>query len=361
MIYERQYSNQTLKGKEVKQMKNLTAVILALAFAVAFGGALYAGDWHFGTTLICSDCHIAHGEQSHGYDPDGGGFFVSPGGAAPYEYLLRNEINDLCLSCHDGQVATDVFEDQINGVVRQAGALNDEDSDGPYYPTTGHTLGSDDVAPGSDPSWSNSDGLMCTDCHQPHGYHPSHESSYRNLYYAPGNLSYPGVLVNYVVGTNSNDYDVFERSAKNYDVSQIDFNEPASLESQYALFCQGCHTNFHGESNVVGDHGWIRHPAADANIGALTGGHSSAAVFGAPGKLNYVKVMTQGGPLANWTPTELEVDEHTPSCMTCHKAHGNQNAFGLIQMEWDDAGGITEEGTDGGVYKDLCKQCHVQG
>ena len=49
----------------------------------------------------------------------------------------------------------------------------------------------------------------------------------------------------------------------------------------------------------------------------------------------------------------------TPSCMSCHKGHGNANPFGLIFMTGSGAN-VTENG-DGGVYKDLCRQCHVQG
>jgi hypothetical protein len=45
--------------------------------------------------------------------------------------------------------------------------------------------------------------------------------------------------------------------------------------------------------------------------------------------------------------------------MSCHKAHGNQNSFGLIYMSG--TGTVTEEGDDGVQAKDLCKQCHVQG
>ncbi len=40
------------------------------------------------------------------------------------------------------------------------------------------------------------------------------------------------------------------------------------------------------------------------------------------------------------TDTEL-----TPSCMSCHKSHGNQNAFGLIYMVG--TGTVTEQGDDG--------------
>jgi len=67
-------------------------------------------------------------------------------------------------------------------------------------------------------------------------------------------------------------------------------------------------------------------------------------------------VMTNTG---NWTPgSASEVEDHSPTCLTCHKAHGNRNPFGLIFM--GNTGRITEEGTTGGRYVDLCRQCHIQ-
>jgi hypothetical protein len=72
------------------------------------------------------------------------------------------------------------------------------------------------------------------------------------------------------------------------------------------------------------------------------------------GHTNRVKVMDSQG-LWNGTAADNTV---TPSCFSCHKSHGNMNGFGLIFMTG--TGTRTEEG-DGGVYKDLCRQCHVQG
>ena len=75
-------------------------VIFALVGALcALATPAVAGDWHTGASLICADCHVMHGSQEHAYST--GGVFVSIGPNAPYEYLLRNEVNDLCLSCHD--------------------------------------------------------------------------------------------------------------------------------------------------------------------------------------------------------------------------------------------------------------------
>jgi hypothetical protein len=351
-------------------MKKLVLVLFAIAF-VAASGYLYAGDYHTGDTLICSDCHVMHYSQSHGYNADGSGNFVGLA-AGPHHYLLRNEINDLCLSCHDNQIwAADVFEGPTGSEVRQAGGLNEVGGNGQYPPPTGHTLNSTDVAPGG--TWANVDGLNCVDCHNAHGYHPSHESAYRNFQYSPGGAyPYPGLLVSYNDADDNWDgtKDVFLRDKRDYDVAITDFNKPVVAESNYAAWCKGCHTDFHGDpggtevGGVEGDPGeweeFIRHPASVVVIGASGGGHSSASEFAGDGtKLNYAKVMTN---TENWTPSDpVDVTDHTPSCFSCHKGHGNQNAFALITMDGYDAGGITEEGTGGGVYKDSCKQCHVQG
>ena len=68
---------------------------------LAMASMALAGDFHYGVTLNCADCHTMHYSQQHGYNPDGGGNFTALADG-PHEYLLRNDINDLCLSCHDG-------------------------------------------------------------------------------------------------------------------------------------------------------------------------------------------------------------------------------------------------------------------
>lgn len=346
----------------------LTAAVAAVA-VFALATACFAGDFHTGTSLQCSQCHVMHYSQTHGYNPNGGGFTTDLGPSGPYHYLLRNDINELCLTCHDGSsFAPDVFEEHTNGYVRQAGALNDLTSAGPYYPADGHTLNSTDVAPGSDTSWSNPDGLNCVNCHSAHG--GGFANSYRNLG-GYGTVGGPGNEVTYsrgdVEGSNDLTRWVFEdasggTNAAHYGVGSITFNEPDPTTSAYANFCKGCHTDFHGtvggaEIGGVGSPAseFVRHPAAGADIGAVGGGHSNLAQFA--GKVNQIQVMSPTGERAGaYTGTDAGL---TQSCMSCHKGHGNQNAFGLIYMIG--TGTITEEGDDGVQVKDLCKQCHVQG
>jgi hypothetical protein len=157
----------------------------------------------------------------------------------------------------------------------------------------------------------------------------------------------------------------------NYAVENVDFNEPGSNASALGRFCRGCHPDFHGgayDSNMYdglpGSGAWLRHPTAGANIGALGGEHSDLGVFAS--RPYRVQVMSPSGnwgtPGVTWTgaPNNL-----SPSCMSCHKAHGNQNPFGLIFLEG--TGPVTEEGDAAGNVAapaqrivSLCGQCHAQ-
>jgi Zn-finger protein len=158
--------------------------IACLAFAclsLALSSPALAGEHHTGGSLICNDCHVTHNSQQHAMTS--GGTMVSLGTNGPYASLLRNDVNDLCLSCHDGQsFAPDVFG--ANGGVarnRTAGALNSaaghKPNDTGYDDVDGHSLWSTATAPGG--TWANTaDGLECTDCHAQHG---QTATQYRNL------------------------------------------------------------------------------------------------------------------------------------------------------------------------------------
>lgn len=330
-----------------------------LTLALLDASPAMAGQYHYGTSLVCSQCHTMHYSQQHDYS--GAPFSNSPsinsaplGGFGPYPFLLRNQVNDLCLSCHDGQTfAPDVYGPNTGNYVREAGAL--PTGNAPYEEWKGHSLGYTGVPPGGTQNFS--EGLNCTNCHQPHG-----NSYYLNLY-----------GVTYAVGTNDLTKNVFVRSWSPTDIStdysqdNVDFNEPNVHDSGMAQFCRGCHTDFHGQagdSNMGGSGGvnWLRHPTADASIGAVGGGHSSLSLFASH---NYrVKVMSATGQWGiegqPWSSASSS-DKLTPTCITCHRAHGNQNPFGLIYLSGN--GPFTEEGDADGVavgLSSLCRQCHVQ-
>lgn len=357
-------------------MKHGLVKAAAILAPLAFTGQVMAGDYHSGATLICSQCHVMHYSQSHGYNADGSGFYGDLGAAGPFHALLRDEVNNLCLSCHDNTgFAPDVLGSANTGNgstdIRLAGYLNRLGVEG--QPATGHTLDTLDEAPGSDPAWKAEDdngpgnGLNCTNCHHQHGFAGGGtNNAYRNLKRDPGNIT----SANYAVvtynagapGTMDLTKDVFQRQSLEFDESDMDWLEPNNQQSKIGMWCSGCHTNFHGvpgDSNTVGgeDNGsgafveFLRHPAGGVNIGATTGGHSSLTVYNS--HLNKVKVMSEVGV---WDPAGADV---TPTCISCHKAHGNGNAFGLIYRSG--TGTKTENGDTNGIRpENLCAQCHGQ-
>jgi hypothetical protein len=339
-------------------------ILLTVVLTMGIGASVHAGDFHSGASLVCSDCHVAHASQSHTYS--GSGTVFPPVSAdGPFPDLLREEEVKMCLSCHDGQsFAPDVFGSSATNSRRMAGGLNAKTgtiaNDAGYAETNGHTLFSTDMPPGSTGSsyTPGADGLVCTSCHAQHG-----GTNYRNLL---NRGIFTGVSITYATTTNDLTKDVYERNPHAYSETDVDFNEPNTSASAYGAWCQKCHMEFHGSggaTNMGGQSGgvtssntnpWKRHPVADVNIGTTNATYiSSLTRFN--GLTNRVKVMDSQG-LWNAQSSDNTV---TPSCMSCHKAHGNRNAFGLIFMTGTGAT-VTEDG-DGGVYKDLCRQCHSQG
>lgn len=350
----------------MKRFLIITAIVL---FNIVFFTLVFAGDYHFGKSLICSDCHVIQ---------PGMGSDIKPGSAqtsGSIQYPLKGaDINETCKTCHNGGgPAPDVVEINTGNNIpqngREAGALNDTYSFGNSASHKGHTLGSTIMAPHG--TWSNPNGLNCADCHDPHGTingavdikGNSITSVYRNLNTKAGGAPDGSINVSYQIGTtNDLTKDVFERSTgtrNHYDITNIDFNEPNNTKSGMAEFCIKCHTNILSDGGGIGLFGgFIMHPAAGINIGESghEGGneYSSKTIFGS--KPYRIHVMSESGNWGTYGSTWTSMPRGlTPTCLSCHKAHGNKNPFDLIYAKG--TSNLGEEG-DGKSIKDLCQQCH---
>jgi hypothetical protein len=373
-------------------------IIATAAAGLLWASAAVAGEYHSGGTLLCADCHTMHASMSHGFSgagavsgtPAKGGDWLSSAG--PQAFLLKAKANDLCLSCHDGQsVAPDVVGTNFNtaGLTqgRSAGALNEATLGAPYETFKGHTLGSTATPPGFNPAqvgapatwYDPSAGLECTSCHAQHG--PA--TSYRNLGpYAMGAAA--NFRPSYVISnTNDTTKDVWVNLASYtagsgnaatfnpyYDSANTSFNRndatvgTTKTSNKLDTFCAACHGDFHGgagDTNVGATaavlDGFVRHPTSQVTIGAAGaqgyGGHSALSRYTA----SAAKVKVYASDRTGFT-------DATPGCVSCHKAHGNQNPFGLIFLSRSETS-INEQGstvTDPMVgQRNLCGQCHSQG
>lgn len=355
----------------MRASKCLTLAAAVVVAAVLVAAPAMAGDYHTGDQLVCSDCHTMHYSLTHTYtdaNPPPAG--TLSGGPNPR--LLKQPENTLCLSCHNSSTtAPDVYGVNTGtDYIRHAGALNGTGggvpaNDAGYDTFTGHTLGSIAAAPGSSPAWSDAAGLSCTDCHSVHNRPAGslsnnntdvkgnlHVNNWRNVSRRAGNsATSPNIVISYEVGANTGNYDVSETDATlgqiptHYDISNMALEEPVPTTSGVSAWCMKCHTNFHAvtsDPNQYNGADWLRHPTADANFTASMDTRFDAFT-------NHVLVMGSGAT------------SRTPTCTTCHRAHGNKNPFGLIYMSG--SGTPSEQGDDGGAgnIRDLCGQCHSQG
>lgn len=126
--------------------------------------------------------------------------------------------------------------------------------------------------------------------------------------------------------------------------------------STISSLCARCHNDFHnGDENVQGPNGgfaspWVRHPT-DFDMGNTEadseyrnyGGAGNPYVVSAPVASNDVSAVK--------TAITFSGDDAIVTCISCHRAHGTQNAD---LLRWDYAAVSAGEGGSG-----ACFECHT--
>jgi len=289
---------------------------LALADLVVLAGAvlLQAGEWHTGSSLVCSECHIIHyGEGKKG----------EPGGPFPY-LISHSTINGLCLSCHDGRDASapDVFSP-----VAMYDASGDEHSAAGFFTSIGtpcdsaHNLGVMNLVPLRSPPTSLV--LNCATCHDVHG-----NNNYRNLIPDPDSS---GSGTNLILGI-----DMFEGispavpptpegSISAYKESNVGYR------SKLSSWCTECHNDLANNEYGVSPAHFKRHPSElSLNVspghtasyhwtsgdgwgfGSMTGD----ATEGVP------RVRFQEATAVDFNSAKAVGPANQVFCGSCHLAHG---------------------------------------
>lgn len=308
-----------------------------------------APRFHDATRDGCLDCHVAHAALAPDLTAEGGAVGAD-GRPRPSRTLRAAGPLALCLGCHDGTPGVpDVVGEDVNGLrSRSAGFF---DVPGRANPN-GHDLavGRDGAAPvARGPAAAlAARAVTCVDCHDPHG------NGMARLLVPHGVADPPPALGLFV--------DPAAAGLERYESDRVAFGATRSGDLVEASRpCLGCHAGFGGrgaDPRVTGRSRHRVHPSWDASRGVTA-------------------TLASGGPHGSTRPEHWEGGtgagfESTPRlrvvvpdaaayraatrtadassgvfCLTCHRAHGSDQPFGLA---WDPFAGPGASG---------CEQCHA--
>jgi predicted CXXCH cytochrome family protein len=363
-------------------MRKLTLILAVLALSAL--PMMAQSNYHYNENMNCSDCHSMHA-SAHNNLTDGSAitdpnttpgtvinpYYPTPNPGPGHHALLKAA--DVCATCHDGKTwAPDVIGDNVNTYARSAGGTREGTTGG------GHKIGSTLGAPGYDGTnvgnyFPAGTTLECASCHSPHG-----GAGFRNLVPYAMRGAVGAANAAFVTPTvakaaafdatrdvtilDGNTYTFGQGAAamatyygKNKTVysrnaAGITFNGSTS-SNRMDQFCGVCHGAFHG--GLIGDQvgdgvDFVRHPTSVVTMADAAHGAPNTT-FNANAQAN-IKVFQVAATPSNTLDS--------PGCISCHKAHGSNNPFGLIYPNRT----IVDPSEDGaGNYKDLCKSCHSMG
>lgn len=340
------------------RIKLLVVLMSVTALVVVAGNA-------FALTGSCVDCHTMHNSQD--------GATVSFDGSANEMLLMAGS----CGGCHADAAAAAA----IDGVP-QVNLSASYSAGGSFYwvaddDATGHNVSdlsiSEDVALSYDPpgfdenlgtgvnggaaDWATQ--LTCAGTNGCHGTHDTTSAfdavkgahhgnaggildtadttgnSYRFLTGIKG-----GEDADWELNTSVTDHNVYYGNAR---------TDTIAVTDTISALCAQCHGHFHNAADITSAGGdmsspWIRHPS-DIDMRAV-GGEYAAYVYDveAPAALSTLVA-----------PTSTAYDsEAIVTCISCHRAHGSENAD---LLRWAYSG--MEAGTTGAAAGTGCFRCHT--
>lgn len=290
------------------------------------------------SSFICSGCHTIHSSEDGTSTP-----------TTPKAKLLRYSNDDLCYACHengDGGVLHSKYSDAP--VVKDAlltfdpnnlasiGAggnfayldPNDADNGSTANQGYGHNFSDTGMYPAG--AAGGTKVMHCATCHDPHGVTADSGTvdSYRNLKMSPdGDATYKNIT-NTAEGTTQNGNGVYPITGNKYGSTS------STDGSGISLWCEQCHTNFHGNKTSN-----LRHPVDISMNGANFTAYSASTY----------KLPLEDATGSTSANTNHSGNENTDRvfCLSCHFPHAGPYADAL---RWDSSKGM---GSGEG-----CQQCH---
>ncbi|UCE23407.1 MAG: hypothetical protein JSU74_08870 [Candidatus Zixiibacteriota bacterium] len=279
-----------------------------------------AGEWHIEPYLACENCHIQHASED-GQPLPGGPFST---------LLLKNTVNELCLSCHDG---SDPTAPDVQQPVQMYDATASGESAAGYFGLigadniAGHSLGLGSVTPLQVEAEYVE--LSCASCHAVHG-----NGNYRNLLYDPRAVGDSAVL--------AEGSDLFAQFAPDVPPttagSIIAYSrDNIGYKQAYSAWCVTCHNQLSANSTASPPAHFNSHPV-DVTINEFpldlhtdpvhwTGGTGEGFADDPSG---IERVPFEVPAAVDFLSSRVPAETNRIFCGSCHKAHGGQNEKSLL-------------------------------